>query len=201
LARIRHGADNPAMGISTITPKEALQRQQAGAVLVDVREAHERATGFATGAVGIARAELEADPKTVLPDTNAEVLLICQSGGRSLKAAEALHAAGYGHLASVEGGTTRWIAEGLPLTRPEVDSDFYDRYSRHLLLPEVGEAGQRRLEAARVALSALNPRLKVEAFAERITAANVERLIVAADVVIDGADNFPVRYLLNDACV
>jgi sulfur-carrier protein adenylyltransferase/sulfurtransferase len=259
LARIRHGADNPAMGISTITPKEALQRQQAGAVLVDVREAHERATGFATDAVGIARAELEADPQAVLPDTNAEVLLICQSGGRSLKAAEALHAAGYGHLASVEGGTTRWIAEGLPLTRPEVDSDFYDRYSRHLRLPEVGEAGQRRLEAARVAmvgagglgspaayylaaagvgtlvladddvvdrsnlqrqilhtdarigvskvesarvaLSALNPRLKVEAFAERITAANVERLIVDADVVIDGADNFPVRYLLNDACV
>ena len=247
------------MGISTITPAEALQRQQAGAVLVDVREAHERATGFAAGAVGIARAELEADPQAVLPDANTEVLLICQSGARSLKAAEALHAAGYLHAASVEGGTTRWIAEGLPVTRPEVDSDFYDRYSRHLRLPEVGEAGQRRLEAARVAmvgagglgspaayylaaagvgtlvladddvvdrsnlqrqilhtdarigipkvesarlaLAALNPRLKIETFAERITAANVERLIADADVVIDGADNFPVRYLLNDACV
>ena len=247
------------MAITTISPAEALRRQQAGAVLVDVREAHERATGFATDAIGIARAELEADPLATLAQPDVEILLICQGGARSMKAAQALEAAGYTHLASVEGGTTRWIAEGLPLTKPEIDTDFYDRYSRHLRLPEVGEAGQRRLEAARVAmvgagglgspaayylaaagvgtlvladddvvdrsnlqrqilhtdarigvpkvesariaLSALNPRLKIESFAERITAANVERLIEGADVVIDGADNFPVRYLLNDACV
>jgi len=247
------------MAIATITPTEALRRQQAGAVLVDVREAHERAMGFASGAIGIARAELEADPRAVVSDPTAEVLLICQSGGRSLKAAQALEAAGYAKLASVDGGTVRWIAEGLPVTRPDVDTDFHDRYSRHLRLPEVGEAGQRRLEAARVAmvgagglgspaayylaaagigtlvladddvvdrsnlqrqilhtdarigvakvesarlaLSALNPRVKIETIAERVTAANVERLIAGADVVIDGADNFPVRYLLNDACV
>ena len=247
------------MAIVIITPAEALRRQQSGAVLVDVREAHERATGFATGAIGVARAELEADPHATLAQPHAEVLLICQGGARSLKAAQALEAAGYSNLASVEGGTTRWIAEGLPLTKPDVDTDFYDRYSRHLRLPEVGEAGQRRLEAARVAmvgagglgspaayylaaagvgtlvladddvvdrsnlqrqilhtdarigvgkvesariaLSALNPRLQIESFPERITPANVERLIEGADVVIDGADNFPVRYLLNDACV
>src|SRR5688500_20001429 len=111
------------MAISTITPAEALQRQRAGAVLVDVREAHERATGFATGALGIARAELEADPQAVLPDASIEVLLVCQSGPRSLKAAQALDAAGYTRVASVEGGTTRWIAEGLPITRPEVATD------------------------------------------------------------------------------
>jgi len=247
------------MAIATISPADALRRQQAGAVLVDVREAHERATGFATGALGIARAELEADPLGAVPGMDVEILLICQSGARSMKAAQALEAAGYTHLASIEGGTTRWIAEGLPVTTPDVDTDFYDRYSRHLRLPEVGEAGQRRLEAARVAmvgagglgspaayylaaagvgtlvladddvvdrsnlqrqilhtdsrigvakvesariaLSALNPRVTIEAFPERITAANVERLIGDADVVIDGADNFPVRYLLNDACV
>lgn len=247
------------MAIATISPADALRRQQAGAVLVDVREAHERATGFASGALGIARAELEADPQAAVSDANVEILLICQSGARSMKAAQALEAAGYRNVASVEGGTTRWIVEGLPITRPDVDTDFYDRYSRHLRLPEVGEAGQRRLEAARiamvgagglgspaayylaaagvgtlvladddvvdrsnlqrqilhtesrigvpkvesarVALSALNPRLSIESFAERITAANVERLIADADVVIDGADNFPVRYLLNDACV
>ncbi|WP_460710209.1 molybdopterin-synthase adenylyltransferase MoeB [Lysobacter terrae] len=247
------------MAIAVITPADALDRQRSGAVLVDVREAHERATGFAAGALGIARAELEADPAAVLPEIGAEILLICQSGARSLKAAQALQDAGYRCLASVEGGTTRWIAEGLPVTRPQVDTDFYDRYSRHLRLPEVGEAGQRKLEAARVAmvgagglgspaayylaaagvgtivladddvvdrsnlqrqilhtedriglakvesariaLSALNPRLKVEAFPERITSDNVERLIADADVVVDGADNFPVRYLLNDACV
>jgi molybdopterin/thiamine biosynthesis adenylyltransferase len=247
------------MAITTISPADALRRQQAGAVLVDVREAHERATGFATGAIGIARAELEADPTAVLRQLDAEVLLICQGGARSIKAAQVLEAAGFSNLASVEGGTTRWIAEGLPLTKPDIDTDFYDRYSRHLRLPEVGEAGQRRLETARVAmvgagglgspaayylaaagvgtlvladddvvdrsnlqrqilhtdarigvskvesariaLSALNPRLKIESFAERVTAANVERLLEGADVVIDGADNFPVRYLLNDACV
>ncbi|MFC5577995.1 molybdopterin-synthase adenylyltransferase MoeB [Lysobacter niabensis] len=247
------------MAIATISPADALRRQQTGALLIDVREAHERATGFATGALGIARAELEADPQAAVPGLDAEVLLICQSGARSMKAAQALEAAGYTHLASIEGGTSRWIAEGLPVTTPDVDTDFYDRYSRHLRLPEVGEAGQRRLEAARVAmvgagglgspaayylaaagvgtlvladddvvdrsnlqrqilhtdarigvakvesarvaLSALNPRLRIEAFPERITAANVERLIGDADVVIDGADNFPVRYLLNDACV
>ncbi|MDR7098586.1 molybdopterin/thiamine biosynthesis adenylyltransferase/rhodanese-related sulfurtransferase [Lysobacter niabensis] len=247
------------MAIATISPAEALRRLQAGAVLVDVRESHERATGFATGALGIARVELEADPGSAIPELGSEVLLICQSGGRSMKAAQALEAAGYTNLASVEGGTTRWLAEGLPVTRPDIDADFYDRYSRHLRLPEVGEAGQRKLEAARVAmvgagglgspaayylaaagigtivladddvvdrsnlqrqilhtdarigmakvesaraaLSALNPRLTIEGFAERITADNVERLIAGADVVIDGADNFPVRYLLNDACV
>jgi molybdopterin/thiamine biosynthesis adenylyltransferase len=186
-------------------------------------------------------------------------MLICQLGGRSLKAAEALRAAGYAHVASVAGGTERWIAEGLPIARPEGDHDFYERYSRHLRLPEVGEAGQRRLraarvamvgagglgspaayylaaagvgrlvladddvvdrsnlqrqilhaddrigmakvESARIALSALNPRVVVEPFAERVSAANVERLIADADVVIDGADNFAARYLLNDACV
>lgn len=247
------------MDIERITPAEALQRQRDGALLIDVRERHERAAGHAEGAMGIARAELEADPQAVVPDHGAVVVLICQSGQRSLAAANALVAAGYRHVASVEGGTTRWIAEGLPLAPPDAESDFYDRYSRHLRLPEVGEAGQRRLqsariamvgagglgspaafylaaagvgslvladddvvdrsnlqrqilhtdarigvakvESARVALCALNPTVQVDAFPERITAANVERLIADADVVIDGADNFPVRYLLNDACV
>ncbi|MDI9239787.1 molybdopterin-synthase adenylyltransferase MoeB [Lysobacter sp. LF1] len=245
--------------IELIDPAEALRRQRAGAVIVDVRETHERATGFAAGALGIAKAELEADPGAVLPDRDATVLLICQSGKRSLSAAEALRAAGYRRVVSIEGGTTRWIAEGLPVERDEANFDFYDRYSRHLRLPEVGEAGQRRLQAARIAmvgagglgspaafylaaagvgtlvladddivdrsnlqrqilhteqrigvpkvesariaLAALNPTVAIEAFPERITADNVERLIEGADVVIDGADNFPVRYLLNDACV
>jgi molybdopterin/thiamine biosynthesis adenylyltransferase/rhodanese-related sulfurtransferase len=247
------------MDIELIDPAEALRRQGEGALIVDVRESHERATGSARGALGVAKGDLEADPAAALPDRDAAVLLICQSGKRSLAAAEALAARGYRRLASVEGGTSRWIAEGLPIERDEADFDFYDRYSRHLRLPEVGEAGQRRLqsariamvgagglgspaafylaaagighmvladddvvdrsnlqrqilhtearigvakvESARIALSALNPTVKVDAFPERITADNVERLIADADVVIDGADNFPVRYLLNDACV
>ncbi|SFK92070.1 Molybdopterin or thiamine biosynthesis adenylyltransferase [Lysobacter sp. cf310] len=246
------------MSIERITPAEALRRQRAGAVLIDVREAHERAAGRAERALGVARTELETDPASVA-DRDAEVLLICQSGARSLLAAQALLEAGYARVASVDGGTARWIAEGLPLAPPDAQADFYDRYSRHLRLPEVGEDGQRRLQAARVAmvgagglgspaayylaaagigtlvladddrvdrsnlqrqilhtearigtpkvesariaLTALNPHIEVIAFPERIDSGNVERLIADADVVIDGADNFPVRYLLNDACV
>jgi molybdopterin/thiamine biosynthesis adenylyltransferase/rhodanese-related sulfurtransferase len=250
---------NIGIHIELITPADALRRQREGALIVDVRESHERATGYAQGALGVAKGDLEADPRATLPDLDADVLLICQSGKRSFQAAEALAAAGYKRLASIEGGTTRWIDEGLPIARAEADFDFYDRYSRHLRLPEVGETGQRRLqgariamvgagglgspaafylaaagigtlvladddvvdrsnlqrqilhtedrigvpkvESARIALSALNPTVAIETFPERITAENVERLIEGADVVIDGADNFPVRYLLNDACV
>ena len=248
------------MAIPEITPREAHQRQARGAVLVDVREDHERALGMADGARGIARAELEEDPAIHFADRDAELLLICQGGRRSMLAAEALERMGYTHVASVDGGTSRWLADGLPMSRPaDVDQDFQHRYSRHLLLPEIGLEGQQRLERARVLmigagglgspaafylaaagvghlriadddvversnlqrqilhvdgdvgapkvdsakarLSALNPRTRVEAVAERVTSSNVERLLEDVDVVLDGADNFPVRYLLNDACV
>ena len=244
-----------------ITPRDAGYRLAQGAVLVDVREDHERELGMAQGAMGVARAELEAAPHRYLPGPDAEILLICQTGGRSLLAAEQLLRLGYQRVCSVRGGTLMWQAEGLPLTRPTgaVDEDFHERYSRHLLLPEIGASGQRRLEAASVVvvgagglgspaafylaaagvgqlrlidddvversnlqrqilhtdadvgvakvesahtrLSALNPRVTVEPVAERLDSANVERLIAEADVVLDGGDNFPVRYLLNDACV
>ena len=244
-----------------ITPRDAGYRLAQGAVLVDVREDHERELGMAQGAMGVARAELEAAPHRYLPGPDAEILLICQTGGRSLLAAEQLLRLGYQRVCSVRGGTLMWQAEGLPLTRPAgaVDEDFHERYSRHLLLPEIGASGQRRLEAASVVvvgagglgspaafylaaagvgqlrlidddvversnlqrqilhtdadvgvakvesahtrLSALNPRVTVEPVAERLDSANVERLIAEADVVLDGGDNFPVRYLLNDACV
>jgi molybdopterin/thiamine biosynthesis adenylyltransferase/rhodanese-related sulfurtransferase len=245
--------------IPEITPAQARDRQRAGAVLVDVREAFERAAGFAEGALGVARADLESDPATTLPDRGAEVLLICQGGARSLRAAQALKAQGYANVASVSGGTSRWVADGLPIAKTAGDSDFYERYSRHLKLPEVGEAGQRKLEAARIVLigagglgspaafylaaagigtlrladddvvdrsnlqrqilhtdarvdmpktesaratlSALNPRTRIEAVRERVTSSNVERILEGADVVVDGADNFAARYLLNDACV
>ncbi len=251
-------------GIPEIPPVEAHRRQRSGAVLVDVREAFERATGQAEGALGIAKADLEGAPQASLPDHSVEVMLICQSGARSMRAAQSLQAQGYANLVSVAGGTSRWIADGLPVVKPSLDgtggdTDFYERYSRHLKLPEVGEAGQRKLESARIVLigagglgspaafylaaagvgtlaladddvvdrsnlqrqilhtesrvgvskvesarrtlSALNPRTKIEAIAERVTSANVERVLEGADVVIDGADNFAARYLLNDACV
>ena len=250
------------MDIVEISPQSARDRQLHGAVLVDVREAHERANGQAEGSLGIAKADLEADPFRHLPDRGAEIMLICQSGVRSMQSAKTLAEAGYTQLASVAGGTARWIAAQLPVVKPTLDADrldFNERYSRHLLLPEVGEAGQLKLQAARVlvlgagglgspsafylaaagighlriadddvvdrsnlqrqilhtdarigeakvasaqaTLSALNPRTRIEAVAERVTSANVERLLEGVDLVVDGADNFPVRYLLNDACV
>ena len=61
--------------------------------------------------------------------------------------------------------------------------------------------GEPKVRSAQLALSALNPRTRIETVAERVTSSNVERLLEGVDVVVDGADNFPVRYLLNDACV
>ncbi len=250
------------MTIQEIAPFEVPLHLHHGAVFIDVREAHERASGMAEGARGIAKAELEAAPESFLPDKDSKILLICQSGRRSLDCAEKLKTLGYMEVVSVVGGTTQWIADGFPIEIPEIDADardFDERYSRHLRLPEVGLEGQRKLEAARVlvvgagglgspaayylaaagvgtlriadddvversnlqrqilhadarigvpkvesaaiTLSALNPRTRVEAISERIVSANVERILDGVDVVVDGADNFPVRYLLNDACV
>lgn len=255
-------ADNPAMSIRELTPEQARARQLAGAVVIDVRQAHERAGGMAEGARGVAMGELLADPSLSLPSLEQEIVLICQSGRRSADAATALLAAGYTRLASVLGGTAAWRAAGLPLVRPGGDAaecDFHDRYSRHLLLPQVGEAGQRRLQrscvlvvgagglgapaafylaaagvgrlrivdddvversnlhrqiihvdaatgcakvdSARERLLALNPHIEVEAIQERVTSGNVDALMDGVDVVLDGSDNFPLRYLLNDACI
>ena len=250
------------MSIRELTPQQARACHANGALLIDVREAHERAGGMAEGAVGIAKADLLAAPAQHLPALDRDILLICQSGKRSADAALALQGAGYTNLSSVSGGTVAWRAQGLPLVQPLLDAgerDFYDRYSRHLLLPQVGEAGQRRLQqstvlvlgagglgspaafylaaagvgrlrivdddvversnlqrqivhtetslgtakvdSARQRLLALNPHIKVEAVAERVTSANIDALLQDVDVVLDGSDNFPLRYLLNDACI
>lgn len=138
--------------VPELDPAQALARQRDGAVLVDVREDGERASGMAEGALGVARGALEAEPDRWLPDPGREVLLLCASGRRSLLAAQALQAAGYRHVASVAGGTERWRGEGLPMSAATADPEFLERYSRHLLLPEVGLAGQQRLAAARIVL-------------------------------------------------
>ena len=245
-----------------ITPRQARERQRQGALLVDIRQAHERASGQAEGALGIPNDELEAEHARHLQAPDAAVMLICQSGQRSAATVQVLRAAGYTDVHSVAGGTTAWIADALPLVRPQLDADeadFLERYSRHLRLDEVGVEGQRRLERSRVLLvgagglgspaafylaaagvghlrlvdddvvdrsnlqrqilhveaaigqakvesarerlAALNPRVVVEGIRERATSANVEALLEGMDVVVDGSDNFPVRYLLNDACV
>ncbi|GHA74139.1 molybdopterin-synthase adenylyltransferase MoeB [Cognatilysobacter bugurensis] len=247
------------MAIERITPAQARERSARGVPLIDIRDAHEREVAHATASRHVPMTALESSPISHVPDLHAPLMLICERGGRSLRAAQRLEAFGYTSVASVDGGTAAWVADGLPVERAEIDRDFHDRYSRHLRLPQVGLDGQRRLEAAHVAIvgagglgspiayylgaagvgtltiadddvvdrsnlqrqilhtdaaigqpkvasarravEALNPRLRVHAFAERVAASNVERLVGEADVVVDGADNFAARYLLNDACV
>jgi len=240
-----------------IEPLDALARQRAGALLLDVREDDERAAGAAAGAVGLARGLIEERIGDIEPNPQREILAICASGRRSLLAAQTLRELGYAHSASVRGGFARWKGEGLPVEQGSLDADSAERYARHLVLPEIGVTGQRKLsqarvvligagglgapaslylaaagvgtltlidddhversnlqrqvvhadarvgmaktESARIALNALNPGVRVEAINERIQADNVERLLRGHDVIIDGADNFPARYLLSAA--
>ena len=247
------------MTIAGIPPAEARKRQLAGVLLLDVRGADERALGMAAGAVGVQRDELLRDPSRHIQDPAVPVLLLCQAGIRSEHCATALAAMGYADVASVLGGIDAWQAAGLPMQDHGLDGDFSERYARQIRLPDVGMAGQRQLETARVlivgagglgspvamylaaagvgtlrivdadvvdrsnlqrqilhadarigiakvdsaaiAIHALNPRTKVEALCEQVDAGNVERMLEGIDVVVDGSDNFPTRYLLNDACM
>jgi molybdopterin/thiamine biosynthesis adenylyltransferase/rhodanese-related sulfurtransferase len=242
-----------------ISPQDAHARQAQGALLIDVREENERAAGMAADAIGIALADLANRIHEFAPESGRELLTICASGARSLRAVATLQALGYANVASVAGGFLRWNSEGLPVAAGPFSADSLERYSRHLLLPEVGVAGQLLLSRARVALigagglgspaamylaaaglgtltlidddvvdrsnlqrqilhtdarvgsaktasakatlSALNPHICVETKETRLGALNVEELVRDHDVVIDGADNFPTRYLLSAACV
>ncbi|MEO7252202.1 MAG: molybdopterin-synthase adenylyltransferase MoeB [Arenimonas sp.] len=242
-----------------ISAQQARVMQQAGALLIDVREPEEHALGSPDGARPVPRLLLEADPSAQLTDTSVPLLLICGSGQRSLLSAVALTGQGYSNLYSVTGGFAAWLDAGLPVSSDAPDADFSERYARQLRLPQVGMAGQKQLEKARIllvgagglgspaafylaaagvgflrlvdddvvdrsnlhrqilhtedrigqlkvesaarSLHALNPRPQIDARAMRLTAENVESLLADVDVAIDGADNFPARYLLSDACV
>jgi len=105
--------------VTEISPRDAFQRQQQGALLVDVREDDERAQGMAGSALGIAMGELQASPATYFPDRQAPILLICRTGRRSKQVAAKLIQQGYTQVFSVTGGTLRWQEERLPMTFPE----------------------------------------------------------------------------------
>ncbi|MFL9582144.1 molybdopterin-synthase adenylyltransferase MoeB [Stenotrophomonas sp. AB1(2024)] len=172
--------------IPEITPDQARKRLTLDALLIDVREAHERATGMAEGALGIAKGELQANPTAHLPARDRELILICQSGKRSMEAAQALIDLGYPNIASVHGGTTAWRVAGLPLVQPlqsDDERDFNERYSRHLLLPQIGVAGQQKLLGARVLLLGAGGLGSPAAF--YLAAAGVGHLRIADDDVVD----------------
>ena len=253
-----NAAANHDAPIREIDPAEALAHQRADALLIDVRDPNEHEAGMPDGAIALPRADIPARIRDIAVDPQREILAICGTGRRSLLAAETLRELGYANVASVRGGFQRWQAEGLPVARGALDADASARYARHLVLPEVGVVGQRKLmdarvaligagglgspaglylaaagvgtltlidddrversnlqrqvlhadarvgvpktESAQVALNALNPSVRLQLRSERIRAANVEALLRDHDVVIDGADNFPTRYLLDAAC-
>lgn len=139
--------------IPEVTPREALALQARGAALVDVREAEEIAQGTPPGALRLGRGFLELRIEQAVPDPQRPLVLMCGSGARSLFAAEDVARLGYRSVSSMAGGFTRWKQEGLPVERPvSLDAAARERYSRHLLMPEVGEAGQARLMESRVML-------------------------------------------------
>jgi molybdopterin/thiamine biosynthesis adenylyltransferase/rhodanese-related sulfurtransferase len=246
--------------VPEVTPRDALALQARGAALVDVREPDEIAQGSAPGALRLGRSYLELRIEEAVPEAQRPIVVMCGSGTRSLFAAADLVRLGYTQVSSMVGGFTRWKSEGLPIERPSaLDASARERYSRHLLMPEVGEAGQAKLmrskvllvgagglgspaayylaaagvgtlglvdhdvvdrsnlqrqilhtdarvgtskvASARQALEALNPSVKVVGHETQLTSANVEQILDGYEVVVDGSDNFPTRYLVNDACV
>lgn len=244
----------------SVAEVDAALRGDAPPLIVDVRERDEFEEGALRGAVHVPRGYLELRIEGVTPDRGQNIVVYCAGGVRSALAAQALEALGYTNVASLAGGFGAWKNAGLPYVVPRtLTDDQRSRYSRHLLIPEVGEAGQLKLldakvlllgagglgspaalylaaagvgtlgivdadtvdasnlqrqilhntsrlgrlktESARETITALNPDVHVEEHRMRLSAENVLELIMPYDVIVDGADNFPTRYALNDASV
>jgi molybdopterin/thiamine biosynthesis adenylyltransferase/rhodanese-related sulfurtransferase len=248
--------------ISEVDATQARELIESGEPLVvDVREQDEWDEGHIPGAVHIPRGFLESRIERAAPDPEREIILYCASGNRSAFAAKTLEELGYEDVASLSGGFTDWKRNGYPVQlQAGLDAPKRARYSRHLLIPEVGEEGQLKLldskilligagglgspaslylaaagvgrigivdadvvdesnlqrqivhsterlgeakvDSAKRTVEALNPDVEVVAYKERLTSENIERILADGwDVIVDGADNFPTRYLVNDASV
>jgi adenylyltransferase/sulfurtransferase len=132
--------------IHEISAEEARALAGAGAVLVDVREADEWSQGHVPGALFIPRGYLELQVEEKVKDKDREVVVYCAGGTRSALGAKSLRELGYSRVSSLQGGFTRWKESGFPIEVPKtLGSEQKKRYSRHLLVPEVGEAGQAKL--------------------------------------------------------
>lgn len=246
--------------ISEVSPTDALALQKDGAALVDIRETEEIAQGSPVGSLRVTRGYLELRIEEMVPEFDHTILVMCGGGTRSLFACEALKRMGYKDVRSVQGGFNGWKNNGLSFEIPQLlDKEARERYSRHLLMPEVGETGQQKLlnakvlivgagglgspaglylacagvghlgvvdhdivdrsnlqrqvlhsdesvgipkvESAKKTLRQINPSIEVTAIDTQLESRNVEDILLGYDVVLDGSDNFPTRYLINDACV
>jgi molybdopterin/thiamine biosynthesis adenylyltransferase/rhodanese-related sulfurtransferase len=256
LAQVRSEIDEVgASGASELLTSDAPP------VLVDVRELDEWQEGHIPRAVHVPRGFLESRIDQVVPDHDTPVVLYCAGGSRSAFAAKTLGELGYTNVLNLAGGYTDWKRNGFETVLPRaLDPAQRSRYSRHLLIPEVGEPGQLKLldsrilligagglgspaslylaaagvgklgivdddrvdasnlqrqiahsterlgewkaESAKRTMEALNPDVEVIPYLERLTSENVDRILADGwDVIVDGADNFPTRYLVNDAAV
>jgi molybdopterin/thiamine biosynthesis adenylyltransferase/rhodanese-related sulfurtransferase len=232
--------------------------RERGVALLDVREKEEFRDGHLEGALALPRGFLEMRVEEAVPDKGTPIIAYCGSGTRSLIAARTLKEMGYDNVVSMTGGFSAWKNAGLPFTTDrQFTPEQLTRYSRHFMLPEVGEAGQAKLldakvlllgagglgsptalylaaagvgtlgivdhdvvdlsnlqrqilhtndrigmpkvESARLTLEALNPDVRVVAHAERLSSANALQIFKDYDIIVDGCDNFPTRYLVNDA--
>ena len=141
--------------IPEVSVEEVQERGQPGDdfVLLDVRENDEVRSGYIDGSVAIPRGLLEFQVGGKIPQTDKEVVVYCAGGARSLLAAQVLRSMGYDNVSSMSGGVTRWKDAGFPLQRDrQLSTDQLERYSRHFLLPQVGEKGQGKLLDAKVLL-------------------------------------------------
>ncbi|HTA96127.1 MAG TPA: molybdopterin-synthase adenylyltransferase MoeB [Solirubrobacteraceae bacterium] len=247
--------------IDEVDPSEVKELLQEGAVIIDLRETEELASGILPGAKHVPRSYLETRIEGIVPNRDAHVILYCASGNRSAYGARTLRDdLGYEHVESMTGGITLWKDRGYEVDVPRtLSAEQRDRYSRHLLIPEIGSEGQQKLLDAKVlllgagglgsptalylaaagvgtlgivdddvvdlsnlqrqvihstqrigilkvdsaeeAIHGLNPDVKVVKYPVRLDASNIMEIIEGYDVIVDGVDNFPTRYLLNDATV
>src|SRR6201996_2988152 len=247
--------------IDEVDPSAVREQLQDGALVVDVRQDEEWAVGHVPGARHVPKSHLESRIEGAAPDKGQPVILYCASGQRSAWAARTLiEDLGYEHVSSMTGGFTLWKDRGYDVDVPRfMSAEQRDRYSRHLLLNEVGIEGQQKLLDAKVLLlgagglgspaalylaaagvgtlgivdddvvdlsnlqrqvihnsdrvgvskvdsaeetiQALNPDVNVVKHKLRLGPDNIMDILPNYDIVVDGLDNFPTRYLLNDASV
>ncbi|HEY2160101.1 MAG TPA: molybdopterin-synthase adenylyltransferase MoeB [Solirubrobacteraceae bacterium] len=247
--------------IDEVDPVAVREQVSNGAVVIDVREPEEWSAGHIPGAKHVPKSYLESRIEGAVPDRAAHVILYCASGNRSAWATRTLvEDLGYEHVESMTGGFTLWKDRGYEVEQPRtLSAEQRERYSRHLLLDEVGAEGQQKLLDAKVLLlgagglgspvalylaaagvgtlgivdndvvdisnlqrqvihssdrvgiskvdsaeqtiNALNPDVNVVKHDLRLGPENIMDILPAYDIVVDGLDNFPTRYLLNDASV
>jgi sulfur-carrier protein adenylyltransferase/sulfurtransferase len=139
--------------IKEVSPQEVDALAPGAATIVDVREASEWDQGHVPGAAHVSKSYIEQQIEAAAPDRDAPVILYCAGGVRSLFAAQTLDGMGYTDVASMSGGFQAWKGAGLEFETPVVlSAEQKDRYSRHLLIPEVGSAGQARLLGSKALL-------------------------------------------------